>query len=59
MTVESGLMHVQLGITLLFEEFVVVVAWYEAKRKGDKKAEGEMGKANSHVIKQIVLGLPG
>jgi len=39
-------MHGQLGIRLLFEELevvVVVVARYEAKRKGDQKAE-ERGK---------------
>jgi hypothetical protein len=36
-------MHGQLGIRLLFEELEVVVARYEAKRKGDQKAE-ERGK---------------
>lgn len=51
-------MHRQLGIRLLFEELVVVEAWWEAKRKGDQKAtkrrKGNLEKANSHVVE---LGL--
>jgi hypothetical protein len=42
--VESGMMHDQLGIRLLFEDLEAVVARCEAKRKGDQKAEGERGK---------------
>lgn len=55
-------MHGQLGIRLLFEELVVVemvVAWNKAKRKGDEKAEGEIGKGEKSCDEVLVLGIPG
>lgn len=50
---EGGFMHGQLGIRLLFEDLVLVEAWWEAKRKGGQKAKGELGKGE---LSRVGLG---